>query len=391
MSLTDNKNLQKIAIIVIGYNRLSTTSRLLASLNDAKYESNDIPLIISIDKSGNEQLYNYVREFEWKHGEKIALIREERLGLERHIFECGNLSQFFRAVVVLEDDVIVAPDFYNYFSRAVDKYENDNRIACISAYFNFLYGYVGLPFYPMSQYDVFAQQEVSSTGECFTRRMWNDFIEWKSKNTPLDFTPFDMPEKIKRWRDAWTKYFNAYMVSHDKYCIYPVFSTITNSGAAGVHSSHSETVVQTYLMTGHREWVLPNFDELTKYDLYGNNTMLYESLRISRDDLCLDMYGNNQNMEGKRYILSVRKLPYAIIKGFELSYRPHELNIFFNVKGEDICLYDSSIKCKHNKKNIDSDVIYYYLYGFQIKFLPKYVISRLFSLLKDKLIKKLHC
>ena len=44
-------NMIKPAIIVIAYNREESLKRLLTSLNNAIYESDDITLIISIDKS----------------------------------------------------------------------------------------------------------------------------------------------------------------------------------------------------------------------------------------------------------------------------------------------------------------------------------------------------
>ena len=46
-------NMIKPAIIVIAYNREESLKRLLTSLNNAIYESDDITLIISIDKSDN--------------------------------------------------------------------------------------------------------------------------------------------------------------------------------------------------------------------------------------------------------------------------------------------------------------------------------------------------
>ena len=53
-------NMIKPAIIVIAYNREESLKRLLTSLNNAIYESDDITLIISIDKSDNEKVYKDV-------------------------------------------------------------------------------------------------------------------------------------------------------------------------------------------------------------------------------------------------------------------------------------------------------------------------------------------
>lgn len=89
--LQRQENKQKIAIICVGYNRIKSMKRLLGSLLNAEYPSNDIPLIISIDCSGDEELYNFVRDFEWPYGEKYVNIQKERLGLRNHIYQCGDL------------------------------------------------------------------------------------------------------------------------------------------------------------------------------------------------------------------------------------------------------------------------------------------------------------
>ena len=81
-------NQSKLAIVVVGYNRIDSIKRILRSLETAHYPSNDIPLVLSIDCSGDEGLYQYVRDYEWPCGEKYVIIQKERLGLKKHIFKC---------------------------------------------------------------------------------------------------------------------------------------------------------------------------------------------------------------------------------------------------------------------------------------------------------------
>ena len=57
-----------IAIVVVGYNRRDSMKRLLASLLKAIYPNQRIPLVISIDCSGNEDIYNDARTFVWPYG-----------------------------------------------------------------------------------------------------------------------------------------------------------------------------------------------------------------------------------------------------------------------------------------------------------------------------------
>lgn len=386
--ISDTGNREKIAIVVVGYDRLASTRRLLDSLAAAVYETNDVPLVVSIDCSGNEELYRYVSDFEWTYGNKYVFIRQERLGLKNHIFQCGDLSCHFKAVVILEDDVFAAPDFYRYMVAAVEKYGADEHVACISGYFNPLYGYVGLPHVPMADYDVFAMQEVSSTGECFTAAMWQKFRTWFSLHDPdsFDMDHYEIPEQIKRWRRAWTKFYNTYMVEKDLYCIYPVFPVITNCGDAGEHNAGSMALVQTGLMMGRRDYSMPDFTVLPRYDIFGNNTALYDSLNLGPDELCLDLYGNNPNINGKRYVLTIRKMPYKAVRSFGLSFRPQELNVMMHVPGPEIVLYDTSVpEGKRTKAAIPDSVIIYHLHGFNIWFLLQVVIGQIRNSIRKRL------
>ena len=71
----------KIALIVVGYNRPDSVRRILGSLDQAKYEGyHRIPLIISLDHSGNEEVAAIAKEFQWKSCEKRVICHSERLG-----------------------------------------------------------------------------------------------------------------------------------------------------------------------------------------------------------------------------------------------------------------------------------------------------------------------
>lgn len=47
---------------------------------------------------------------------------------------------------------------------------------------------------------------------------------------------------------------------------------------------------------------------------------------------------------------SSNNLPYKIIKSYGLEMRPPELNYYFNVEGNDLFLYDISVKEQHKKR-----------------------------------------
>jgi hypothetical protein len=376
-----SQNKDKIAIVVVGYNRIESISRLLGSLLDANYKGDDIPLVISIDCSGDKLLYEYVHEFNWVYGNKYVIIQETRLGLKDHIFKCGDLTKYFNAIILLEDDIYVSPDFYNYVCVSLENYKNDDRIAGISLYSADFNGFVGFPFLPMENgSDVYAAQTVVSWGECWNERMWNSFRNWMD-NEEIKFGYIDMPECIKHWEKAWSKFFYAYILSNDKYFIIPYKSLATNFSEEGEHSSTNNCIYQVNLLMGTKKYDLRPFDELIKYDVYGNNMEIYQNLGIMNDDLCVDLYGNNYNFKNKKFVLSNRNLPYKKIKQYALRLRPQELNVIKNIKGNDIFLFDTTIFIKKTNR-WNSNIIRYHLKGFNVKSILKFALVEFFTNVK---------
>ena len=99
MISTIKEDKSKVAIVVVGYNRLHGLKRLLENLNSCNYPDYDVPLIISIDASGNEEVYNLAKKFNWNHGTKYVNIERERLGLKKHILQCGSLTRFLKLLL----------------------------------------------------------------------------------------------------------------------------------------------------------------------------------------------------------------------------------------------------------------------------------------------------
>lgn len=371
MNQIDNpQNKELYAIVSVGYNRIKSQKRQLEAIKRAdytRYES--VPLVISIDCSGDEELYNYARDFEWPHGEKYVIIREKRMGLKEHILACGDLTSYFKGIILLEDDIYVSKDFYNYTIQMEATYGDCPKVASISLYSNEMNGYCWLPLNRLhNEADVFADQAVSTWGEAWNTRMWTEFRDWLAK-TDIPWEQIDMPHQIKEWTKAWSKFYDAYMVMEDKYSIFPYTSLTTNFSDAGEHGSANNTIVQVSLQQGNRQYLTLPFEQLVKYDIYSNNLLLPELLGIPRKDICLDMYGVRPNDKNCRYYLSVQRLPYKVIKSYGLYMRPQELNVIEDIAGEDIFLYDTIEKANKPKGGKKSGRLIYYLHGFNYKYL----------------------
>lgn len=384
-----SSNKSKIAIVTVGYNRLKSLSRLLESLTVAEYNANDIPLVICIDASGNQELYDYVNAFDWKHGEKYVFIQKERLGLKKHIYFCGDLTRYFKAIVLLEDDLYVSPYFYDYVEKAVEKYGEDPRISQISLYKNEGNGYAGLPFHPLENgNDVFLLQDVSTWGECWTEMMWNGFKEWLDGCSEDDIKTADMPVQIKQWDRAWSKYFNAYVDKTNRYNVFPYNPLSTNFGDVGEHGGTNNANVQVHMLWGKKNYVLGDFDELEKYDFFFNNEKLYEWLGLDEREVCLNLYGNSNNVKKKRYVLTTKLLPYKVVKSYGLSFKPIELNIKFSIPGDAVFLYDTNESGERNK-GTKSGYTYTTLRYFLQNYRPSLVKEELIAYYKNKVNNKL--
>lgn len=371
MKFGDVANKDRIAIVSVGYDRLNSQKRQLAALVRADYSGHDnVPLIISIDCSGNEELYEYVRNFEWSHGDKYVIIREKRMGLKEHILACGDLTQYFKGIILLEDDIYVSKDFYNYTNQMNNAYGECDKVCSIALYNNEMNGYCWLPLVRLkNEADVFAEQAVSTWGEFWNARMWREFREWFAK-TNIPWDDIDMPHQIKEWTKAWSKFFDAYMVLDDKFSIFPYTALTTNFSDAGEHGDANNTIVQVSLQQGHKLYQILPFEQLVKYDIYSNNIGLADTLGIPLEDICLDLYGIRPNDHNKRYYLSVKRLPYKVVKSFGLYMRPQELNVIVDISGGDIFLYDTMVAGRKPNGGGKVNQVLYYQHGFNFKYLP---------------------
>lgn len=347
------ENKSKIAIVCIGYNRLDSIKRLLKSLDEAIYPNNDIPLVLSIDASGCKDLYEYVNKVSWNHGSKYVNIEETRLGLKKHIFQCAGLSKYFKAVILLEDDTCVSPYYYHYVLETVDFYSNDDNIAEIALYKNSSNGYVQLPFEEMHDgYDTLLKQDVCTSGECFTYEMWEKFENWMETHSDVDIESADMQPKIKTWTRAWSKYYNAYVVNTHRYVVYPRTSLTTNFNDVGEHGFDPTDVTQVALSWKSNSYRLLPSEKMIRYDIFDNNELIYDWIGYDKNEVCLDIYGSNPNINKKRYLLSSKILPYKIVKTYGLRMHPIELNIKYDIDGEGLSIYDTNIEEKHKEDGL---------------------------------------
>lgn len=352
------------AVVAIGYNRVEPLRRLLNALENSFYDEYNVPLIISIDHGGGKEVLALAENATWTHGEKIVRTFDENQGLKKHLIQCGDLSMKYGAVIIFEDDILPSPVYYQYIMQALPFYEHNEKIIALSLYSQHWNGYANRIFEPIQNgFDVYASQVVCSWGECIIGNQWKYFKEWFAQNEDnLKFNS-EVPSVVYSWDKSWCKYLMYYITSHDKYFITPYFSLATNFNDAGTHMNESACVFQQPLLTGTRNFILGQFDELIHYDAFSENIELKESLTEKyHKKICIDYFGTRDNRTEYDLCLSSVLLPYKVIASYGLEMKPYELNILYNTEGNDIFLYDvkqpqqSRRNWRHHFKLVKYDV-----------------------------------
>ena len=331
-------------IVVVGYNRPRSLARLLNSINAADFDSNDVLLIISIDKGDNQDVLQVAEDFDWKHGKKDIRYQPENLKLRKHILKCGDISQEYGSVIILEDDLFVSKEFYRYATKALDFVKDDPKIGGVSLYNHLFNVNVCEPFSALPDgYDNWYFQFASSWGQAWTAEQWKQFKLWYGDNNEKDITGYDIPVTVTSWSSSsWLKYFIKYLIVTDRYFLYPRESLTTNFSDAGTHAEYNGTNYQVPLQVGEKEYRFSTLKESKSvYDAFFENRYLSDMIGLD-ENVDIDLYGSKQGHE-YRYKLTSKILNYKILKGYARSMRPMDANIVYNIEGKEFFLYDTSI------------------------------------------------
>lgn len=338
-----------IAITIIAYNRAESLKHLLSSLSCAYYEGDNVPLYISIDHGDNSKVVEVAKGFSWSFGEKTIVQQKVNLGLRKHVLSQGKLLDKYDAIIVLEDDITVAPDFWHYTKSAVCKYQDNMDIAGVSLYSFAVNYHKRHPFTPIHRGDdVYFMNCAMSWGQVWMRKQWRAFEEWYEKHQEFPYMPH-LPKSICSWSEkSWLKYHTRYCIEENKYFVFPYVSYSTNMNDSGTHIQDRDSIFQVPLLHGKISNLrLPDWnEEVVKYDGFFENKQLYNALKIKEEECCLDLNGINGNALHKRFWLTTKILPYKVIKSFDYSFRPMEANILNHVEGTGIYLYDTHTSSK---------------------------------------------
>lgn len=339
--MIDGDNIQP-TIIIPAYNRPHSLQRLLNSLAQSNYVGyKNIQLIISVDYSGSSETAKIAEQFIWQFGNKKVIKHQTNLGLKKNVLFCINLIEEYQTVIILEDDLFVAPNFYNYACQAVKFYQSCPEIAGISLYSYHHNEYAQVRFMPLDDgFDNYFIQSVTSWGQLWTKHQWQEFKSWCAASGDISIDGNDpLPDVvINRWSNqSWKKYFIKYMVLTNKYFVVPRVSLTTNFGELGKHLYLPTYNLQVPLIMGQKYWHFSYiYQSQAIYDCHYEITAscLKKANSFLKDfDFECDLYGTkNMSKIKSEYIITLRKSDRPI-ESYGLTIIPQELNLALSLPG----------------------------------------------------------
>ncbi|WP_332733010.1 hypothetical protein [Flavihumibacter sp.] len=363
-------------IVAITFDRLNSLSRLLDSLLKANYNGHtNVRLIISIDGGGSKDVITHSNSFAWPFGDKIVIKHQKNLGLRNHVLSCGDLTSKWDEVIILEDDCIVGPEFYNFAVHALRFYNDDIRMAGISLYSYQVNEYAQLPFQPINNgYDNFFMQVPSSWGQAWTKFQWSRFKNYYKDNMVI--TDKDkLPETVKGWPESsWKKYFYKYIVENDLYVVYPFHSHTSNFSELGTHVQYDTSFLQVplRLFAPHGGYHFQEFSEsLNKFDAYFEIDPKFLNLFgfNIQENFGMDLYGLKQlNLFSYNYVFSIKDCNNPI-KKYDGRMFPLIQNLIFELGGDFISFAKSedfsSVEINTKKKLLINTQYFGFWSGFK--------------------------
>lgn len=248
-----------IPILFIIFNRQNIALKSLASIKKIK----PTKLYIACDgprhsKPGEKESVENTRNaildaIDWECEVK-TLFQEENLGCGKGVYTAINwLFENEECGIILEDDCIASPSFFQYAQELLNRYKDDDRIGMIAGHNPFT-----IQKYP---YSIFFSKFKACWGWASWRRAWKNMdlnLKWRDSifyNSIIDNSGYQAKDRYK-WKfelkcidnnyvSAWDWQWYFSLSSQNQMCIFPKVNLISNIGndAQATHTSFSNVTI----------------------------------------------------------------------------------------------------------------------------------------------------
>lgn len=327
-----------------------------------------VNLIISCDGNASEEVVSYVKSIKWPHGSFNVHEHEKQLGVDAHNWSCIEMAVSHGNVLILEDDLVVAPHFISYVDQVYHALSQDKEIAGIALYRHHFIETNHFPFelIPNSEF-LYYQQRSCSNGCFYTAEMASSLLSFKQKFSG-DFDNFHLPKNVIKWGDeVFEKTIYAYLQATNKFIAFPRHSLTTDFADMGVHMQKqtNKYVHQSALFLGSEFQQLKQrtksdnvFDAF--YELLPSVVKRFNS-SLANFDLEMDIYGHKDLLKvDADYLLSSKKCGSSQI-GWERRLKPELNNILMDQRGTHYSLSKKeSFDPSKTLEDLKEDFLYYF-------------------------------
>lgn len=244
-----------IPVLLIGFNKISTTQRVLQSLEN--YDIRNI--YFSVDGPRNDQELATVKKVEssirtYRHfcTDKIN-IEHENLGCRAHVIKA--ITHFFKKEefgIILEDDTLPSKQFFSFSDVLLQRYKNDPGIWHIGGY--------KPPEIPTTRYAYTYTKATHVWGWATWSNRWAKYVENFTEaeiNAISEFNYFDSQRKTRkrikqlmavknRKVDTWDFNWNATVRLNNGLAIRPDINLVQNIGLGDVNATNTKRSRKTY-------------------------------------------------------------------------------------------------------------------------------------------------
>lgn len=239
-------------IALFAYNRKGHLAKTIQALQHCHLCSeSDLFLFIDgpknnateIDFQAILEVNNYAKSITGFKSVKL-IEQKHNLGLTQSVIQgISHVLQNHKAVIVLEDDMLVAPDFLTFMNQGVNQYENNPAVAGISGYA-----------FPINEKLPYFTRTGSCWGWATFQRVWEDFLIQREKlNLNLiaenELKLFNVYNNVYSTMfiqnkqglvQSWAIDFYLYYFSQKQYFLMPGINLVSNIGfdGSGAHQKH---------------------------------------------------------------------------------------------------------------------------------------------------------